>query len=90
MKEAEVWKYQFPITDEFALTMKVGAQVLHVEAQNGIPTLWALVDPKADLERRLFSIVGTGHPTNLLAEQHVASFLQLDGSLVWHLFERKS
>ena len=85
----EVWKYQFPITGEFALTMKVGAEILHVESQRGIPSLWASVDPEADLERRLFSIVGTGHPTNLVAGQHVASFFQLDGGLVWHLFERK-
>jgi len=70
--------------------MKVGARVLHVEAQNGIPTLWALVDPEADSERRSFSIIGTGHPTNLLAEQYVASLLPLgewNGNFVWHLFE---
>lgn len=89
-----IWKFPFTIKDMVAFDMPKGAEVLHVEVQKPAniscstqPCLWALVDPEAEKERRLFSIFG-GHPiANVERMEHVATFL--DGAYVWHVFEEK-
>ena len=39
-----VCKYEFPITDLFAIVMPKGAEVLCVQTQYGVPRMWARVD----------------------------------------------
>lgn len=88
-----IWKFSFPIADEFSFEMPVGAQILSVQVQNG-PSgenacLWALVDPSAPREDRAFRIRGTGHDAaGIDAETFIGTFQMLGGSLVWHLFNR--
>ena len=82
-----IWKYEFPIQDEFTLSMKEGAEIIHVESQHGVPCLWALVDTGAPMDVRLFAVAGTGHPAGFIQEQHVGTFFMRSGNLVWHLFE---
>jgi hypothetical protein len=91
-----VWK--FDVTEPGPVSMPKGAQILHFGAQpsGGSPTqlpvsrlyVWALVDPNAETEERLFAVVGTGQewredPTTGM--RHVGS--TQDGPFVWHLFE---
>ena len=87
-----IWKYTFPIQDEHMIPMPQGAEILHVAMQgvtSQTPTLWALVDPKAKLVPRRLSLRGTGHDaSDLTAADHIATFQQLGGVLVWHLFDR--
>lgn len=80
-----IWKYTFEIADSFFLSLPAGARILHAECQQGAPTLWALVDPDAELRARKFRIIGTGHPIDQKGLTHIATFQQQP--FVWHLFE---
>jgi hypothetical protein len=84
-----VWKYPLPDDwrDTFDLDMPAGAQVLAVQVQHGHPCIWALVDPSASLETRLFRIAGTGHPITEALGRHVGTFQMLGGDVVFHVFE---
>lgn len=83
----KIYKYQFDISGIVTIEMPVGAQVLSFDTQNNTPTLWALVEPKADIEKRTFYIFGTGRdvPDNFDGSDHIGT-VQIDG-MVWHLFE---
>jgi len=82
-----IWKFNFPIRDEFQLQMPKGAEILSVQIQHEKPTLWAICDTESKNETRNFSIYGTGHPINPNGKKFIATFQMANGSLVWHLFE---
>lgn len=84
-----IWKFPFHIDGTVSLRMPEGAVVVHVDVQNGQPTLWALVDENAATEVREFHIFGTGHkvPDGVGLNHHVGSFQLLDGVFVGHMFE---
>lgn len=85
---ARIWKFEFDIHDRITIQMPKGAKILHVECQDNMPCIWALVNADAPRETRSFRIVGTGHPIPDIADlRHVATFQMADGQLVWHLFE---
>ena len=76
-----IWKW--PI--EPVLMMPAGCQVLDVQQQGGVLTLWALVDPNAATNPRHFRVYGTGeelpdNPGDYVATAQV-------GPMVWHVFE---
>jgi len=80
--------YKYPVGDVgevFELEMPQGAQILDVQLQDGKPVMWALVDEKAPLDRRLFMIYGTGWALPGAYGQYVATFQT--PPFVWHLFE---
>jgi hypothetical protein len=82
-----IWKYEVEITDEVALQMPAGAEVLrHVEVNERHRSLWvwAIVNPSAHLALRTFFVCGTGNPMPPVGE-HVGTVM--DGLLVWHVFE---
>ena len=80
-----IWKYRFPEGDETVLTMPMGAHVLTIQVQDGSPVLWALVDPDAPPEPRLFYVKGTGWVIDQPLGRYVGT-VQLAG-FVWHVFE---
>jgi hypothetical protein len=43
-----IYKYTLEVTDEQEVKMPANAQILCVQVQHGRPTLWALVDTKAE------------------------------------------
>lgn len=93
----QVWKFPLLVTTaDYAcdVEMPVGAQQVRFAPQYsgpleegprpGIPTLWALVDPAAELETRTFRVFGTGHAIPDQA-RHVGSY---DADpFVWHVFD---
>lgn len=83
-----IYKYPFSVTDEFSLTLPVGARVLCVQTQNDLPCLWAIVDPDAAKEERTFFVRGTGHPLGDVG-RYIGTFQMRGGSLVFHVFEGK-
>jgi len=82
-----VWKYQIPIKDYFELELPQGAKILTIQVQYGEPQLWALVDPTAQLEFRLFRLSGTGHPITNRNLDYIETVQQLEGQFIWHIFE---
>jgi hypothetical protein len=65
--------------------MPVGAKILTAQHQDGVMTLWAMVDPDAEREQRGFRIYGTGWPIEQDNLDYVAT--AREGIFVWHLFE---
>lgn len=79
-----IWKYEIDAGYNL-LKMPKGAEALTVQLQGWEPQLWAVVDPEAPLEDRIFSIYGTGHVVPSSHGKYVATYHQ--GPLVWHVFE---
>ena len=87
--EARVYKYPIKIDDGVLLDMPAGAEVVHVGLQNDVVCLWAIVDPSAEPEPRMFFVVGTGHPIPGEAGRHVGTVPTHGGKYVWHVFARR-
>lgn len=95
-----VLKYPLRLTDVWQrVDMPVGAKVVLVGSQMGTICLWALAAVERDdlqlpKEARYFAVHGTGHlvqDDRTFKSAHVGScFLDPDGTLVWHVFERVS
>jgi hypothetical protein len=84
-----IWKFPVELADRQVVRMPAGAALLTSQYQYGRLNLWAEVDPSADLEDRVIAIVGTGNPMPEAETVHVATVQQMDGQLVWHVFEVK-
>jgi len=85
-----IYKYPFDVSDSVSITMPSEAKILCVQMQDKTPCLWAMVNPTGVIETRYFKVIGTGHkvdqPENLI---YIGTFQELDGLLIWHLFELK-
>lgn len=92
MNKKVIWKYELVATDYQELKMPKGACVLTVQTQNDTPCLWALVDPQAEKESRIFETFGTGHPVCCAADMqrnYIGTYQKHGGALVFHVFESK-
>lgn len=57
----KIFKYPLPgLSVAMEISMPDGARILCVQTQNGVPCIWALVDPSNPMIRRGLSVVGTG------------------------------
>lgn len=83
-----IYKYSIPIERYFDLNLPLGAEILTFQTQNGQPMIWALVNPENEMERRFFTIHGTGQPDYSEYSKAYIGTIQT-GMLVWHLFETK-
>lgn len=84
--------YKYPITDpsKIAIEMPEDAEILTVQMQNGTPCIWALVNPDNKTKERYFEVFGTGHPVycDMGIDRKYINTFQMNGNLVFHLFER--
>lgn len=86
-----IWKFPLPPlpTDLVELDMPTDADILTLQLQGRTPTLWAVVDDKAEFVTRHFVIVGTGHeiPEEVgdATDSYVGTW-QFE-VFVWHLFD---
>ena len=83
----EIWKYTLrPGKQSFGIPQ--GASVLHTHEQRGEVCLWALVDPTERQAERVFEVVATGQPFDLLGKYLYIGTVHLEGGLlVFHVFE---
>ena len=79
-----VWKYTLEFHTPSVFDMPEDAEIVHVNEQNGFPTMWVLVDDCAPTMERIFFICGTGDAIRRDAK-YVGSVH--DGEYVWHIFE---
>ncbi len=66
---------------------------MNLQVQDGIPTIWAIVDPAAEMESRTFVGVPTGrqfHAEHATPPELYIGTFQLQSGLVFHLFEVRS
>lgn len=83
-----IYKYLLPITAIPSIDMPKGAKILSIQAPGNYPQIWALVDPEAIPEKRLFSIYETGQSVANDDKQTFIGTVQLDGGgTVVHVFE---
>ena len=82
----KIYKYKLTLMDEITIHMPLGAKILHVECQQDIPCIWALVSPENRIVPHHFVMHGTGHKVSPDVGEHVGSFLMHQGQLVFHLF----
>lgn len=89
--EKVVWKYELQPKKENKIDMPTGAEVLHIECQNGKPHLWALVPTEHKKEERTFYIIPTGQPFEVDGKEYLGTTLQGKSAsgltLVWHIFK---
>lgn len=80
-----IWKFPLPEMDN-EISMPEGAQILTVQIQNGQLVLWAMVDPHAFHEKRLFRIIATGEDIHASEKwKYVGTFQK--AWFVGHVFE---
>ena len=82
----QIWKFPIGSTEPM-VSMPRGAEILTVQVQNGVPTIWALVDTDAPKAKRLIHIFGTGWDIPKKIHRYIGTW-QHD-ALVWHLFEEQ-
>jgi hypothetical protein len=84
----KIFKYTFDIEDEFYLMLSPDCHTVKVDLQDGIPTIWVLVDPDMLTKKTHFKLYGTGHEVDCIENgfyHHAGTFFQ--GPYVWHLFQ---
>ena len=86
--ENKIFKYKLRLTDEQAISMPSGAQIISVQFQGADLFIWAIVNPSNADEMRVFEIYGTGEKfpsTGMTERKHLATVQ--GGRFVWHVFE---
>ena len=79
-----IWKFPVPFPHG-DIIMPKGANVLALQIQHGIPTLWAEVDPDNPNETHHLAIYGTGHPIDPGAGSYIGTFQS--PPFVWHVYD---
>ena len=80
-------KYEITIRDYQIVMMPKNAEILCTGLQYKKMCLWALVDPKAEMEKRRIIVKGTGHSIDEENMKYIGTNQMMDGLLVWHIFE---
>lgn len=83
-----IWK--FPLSHDFDITIKMpkGAKILCVQEQFREGFIWAMVDPDAETEARIFKSVLTGAEFETNGKEIYIGTYQVDhGNYVIHVFE---
>ena len=82
-----IWKFLIPPSNGYpSIYMPIGAKILTVQLQMGVPCLWVEVNPEEEgQEQRQFQVVGTGRGLSKNPRNHIGTWQ--DGAYVWHLFE---
>lgn len=89
MNEQQIWKFQLQLKDTQVINMPYAAKILCVQDQNGVPCLWALCKMDDGTSDRTIDIFGTGHSImDLFTRTYIGTVQQMNGALVWHVFER--
>lgn len=90
----KIHKETLRIKDVQNLDLPDGAQIISVQEQYGILTLWySFDDEKYDetgrTETVVIHIIGTGNPFEAGQRRHLGTVIMPNG-LVWHIFEALS
>ncbi len=87
----KIYKYQLELRPCTLLKMPRGAKVIHLNVQNDIPCIWAIVDirPDTPLVTRRFERVITGGTVFDVPPKfnYIGTYQLQNGELVYHLFD---
>lgn len=80
--------YKYPLADgggPVLVRMPKGAKIVAVRLQNNVPTLWAEVDPAANMTVRKFQVFPTG--ANVPDAATYLGTFEADGWFIGHVYE---
>ena len=84
----KIYKYAIEITDDQDIVMPVGAKILTVQNQNGVPCNWVLFVFFSEKLNVHIRVHGTGHNvTDSDRLEYIGTFQMCGGSLVFHVFK---
>ena len=85
-----IWKYRLPRDGRTFEIREHIVKILHVGTQEGMPTLWAIVDPEINPKGRYVEVVawGTGWPMpdDVYAETTYWGSCEDHAGYIWHYF----
>lgn len=87
MSRSRIWKYDLEFDLEQTVEMPIGAQILDVQRQGMLISMWAICDPDALKEARKFAIYSTGLWLPENPGKYIATFQWIPENLVFHVFE---
>lgn len=97
MKKHVIYKYTLPLpmgaTFNKAIKIHHGARVISAHDQDGLISVWALVDPDViETIEHTFLVIPTGHifEGDLSKFVFVGTVIQLNGRFVVHIWREKS
>lgn len=80
-----VYKYALNKADDTVVDTYIGAEILCVQLQHGVPCVWVKVDNSLKTTTRRFRWRGTGHNAEDVGT-YVGTVQVMGGSLISHLF----
>lgn len=76
----------------YEIEIPKAAKILSVQMQGNVPVIWAIVNPKHPLRKRVFHVFGTGFEMDDYDKKHYEYITTIQETLAtstfaWHIFE---
>ena len=86
-----VWKFPLEQVPAQVIEIPAGSELLSIEVQNGIPCIYALVDPKEKNKKLIWiDVVGTGDQIVIESGMRFMKTVMLhNGDAVFHIFVKE-
>ena len=82
-----VYKYELALIDYQQIAAPEGAIARSVMLQQGVPTLWAEVDTRLEVEAMHIITIGTGQPMPEEPCTFIGTYQLLEGELIFHVYQ---
>lgn len=83
-----MYKYQFEFAKEVTIEMPDGPTMLSVQLQNGVPSMWAMVNTDNAPKSYKLACYWTGEEITNADQLRFIGTVQAADNLVWHIFEQ--
>lgn len=88
-----IWKFKLEFQQMQEIEMPKDAKILtvQIDQKNNAPTIWAMVEPKNQLESRFIELLTTGGdvPLDMGVDRiYIGTYQYQKGEFVGHVFER--
>jgi len=88
MSSQVIHKFPLLVQAEQTINIFTGAWILDFQVQNGVPTIWAMVDTSHKKFDRDILMFATGENIDCIANLEFIGTAQLQNGLVFHYFQR--
>lgn len=84
-----IWKFPVEIKRRQTIQMPAHSKILTIQTQQGVPTIWAIVDPNENEAKvpRLIQMTGTGFDNSNIGFGRYIGTVQVEDQTVWHYFD---
>lgn len=85
----KIFKYELPVNGGIIAIKQCIIKILSIQEQNGIPVMWAIVDPDSEaIEPLEITAIGTGWELPSGVDEYLGT-AQDEFGFVWHYFSLK-